>query len=104
MTPIAAQTFVLVLYLTVMWGIYFAHTIREYRRPEATTPRRLRVANFRRAVVGLCVFALPASFLLRTLLVLMGAGNEVIGQILFFALAGPNVIGSTFVVISLRFD
>lgn len=99
---IAPQIFVLALYITIMWAIYFSWTIRDYVAP--LTIVRPRVAAFRRLLVALCVFAFPASVLLRTGLVLLGVGEDTIGQLSFFVLAGTNVVGSTYAVVSLIFD
>lgn len=107
MTP---QVFVLTAFLTTMWGIYLVAAAREYREvrqgPRVIVLSRQQeiVRAFRRVVVDLCVFALPAAFLLRTGMVLLGLGNDVVGGVVFFALVGPNVVGSIFAVASLRYD
>ena len=107
MTP---QVFLLTAFLTVMWGVYFASALIEYRaiRKGPTfvvlTRQQEIVRGFRRVIVSLCVFMLPAAFVLRTGLVLLGFGNDVVGVVVFFALVGPNIIGSIFAVASLRYD
>jgi hypothetical protein len=107
---VTPQVFILTAFLTVMWGTYFASALREYgavrRGPRVVVLTRQQeiVRAFRRVVVDLCVFMLPAAFVLRTGMVIIGVGNDVVGGVVFFALVGPNVIGSIFAVASLRYD
>jgi hypothetical protein len=112
-TTVAPQIMFLTLFLSVMWGIYLGFTIREYvrvkrarlLREDSTLGERRSsevVANFRRVVVAFCMWMLPVSFLLRTTLVTLGFGADVVGTISFFTLAGANVVGSIFVVATLR--
>lgn len=106
MTFVTPQIFVLVLYLTVMWGFYFLVAVREWIRgpqPTRTEPQE-KVRAFRRVIVSFCLFMLPGSFLLRTGLVILGVGEAQVGVILFFTLAGTNIVGSTYAVYSLRYD
>lgn len=101
MTTIAPHILGLALFLSVMWGIFLAYTINEYRGARG---RKEIVVGFRRMIVALCVFLLPFSLVFRTTCVLLGLGDDVIGQIAFFALVGPNVVGCIFAVVSLRYD
>lgn len=113
---IAPHILLLSSFLTIMWGIYLIFTIKDYRRvrllrvsKEAADNALYRrkgdtVAAFRRMIVAFCVFTLPASFVFRTACVLLGVGDETTAQITFFALVGPNVVGSIFAVVSLAFD
>jgi hypothetical protein len=107
---VTPQVFGLTLFLTLAWGVYLVAAIREYRAVRfgpsriVLTRQQELVRAFRRVIVDLCVFMLPAAFVLRTGLVLLGFGNDVIGAVLFFALVGPNVVGSIFAVASLRYD
>ena len=118
-STIAPHILVLALFLSVTWGIYLIYTVNDYRMVktrrvvstkqgfEPLDGERRRgelVAAFRRMLVALCVWSLPFSFVIRTSMVLAGFGDDLIGQIVFFALVGPNVVGSIFAVVSLRFD
>jgi uncharacterized membrane protein len=103
---ITPQIFALTAFLTVTWGINMVIAASEYRIARATPDRRRAdvVRALRRCVASICLFMLPFSFMIRTALVLAGFGNDVIGMVVFFALAGTNVVGSLFVMISLRYD
>ena len=105
-STIAPHILALSLFLSVTWGIYLIFTVRDYLsvRTRAGRERGDLVASFRRMLVAICVFSLPASFVFRTVCVLAGVGDDLISQILFFALVGPNVVCSLFAVISLRYD
>lgn len=100
---IATHIFILGLFLSVMWGIYFVYTVLDYRASRGKGYKVL-VAAFRRLIVALCVFLLPFSLMFRTACVLLGVADEITSQIIFFALVGPNVVGCIFVVVSLRYD
>lgn len=101
MTTIAPHILGLALFLSVMWGIFFIHTVQDYRRADG---RKETVIAFRRMIVAVCVWLLPVSFVFRTACVLLGVGDDVVGQIAFFAMVGPNVVGSIFAVVSLKYD
>ncbi len=101
---ISPQIFILAAILTLLWGTYFLYTLGEWRRINRAKVRADVLAAFRRVVVAWCAFILPCSVLVRTALVLAGVGDAVIGQILFFSLAGSNLVGGLFAVISLRYD
>lgn len=101
---IAPQIFTLTAFLSVTWGIYLGHTIGAYRRALRTRGRGLIVREFRRMVVAFCLWLICFSFVFRTALVLVGLGDEWVGQLLFFTLAGSSVLGSVFAVVSLWFD
>ena len=104
-SPITPQLLLLTLFLTITWGVYFAHTILELtQQARPTSSVGVRISNYRRLVVALCLFLLPLSFFIRTGMVFVGFGNDVAGQVVFFTLAGSNVLGSVFVDISLLFD
>lgn len=103
-SSITPQIFVLALFLSVTWGIYMAYTIRQYRISAHFATRGRIVRDFRRMVVAVCLWLFVFSFVFRTATVLVGLGQEVVGQILFYALAGSNIVGSVFVVASLFFD
>lgn len=103
MTP---QVFVLTAYLTIAWGTYFAIAVRDYVRARATVHRRRdeTVKVWRRMVVAFCLFMLPFSFFLRAGLTLLSLENTTISGIVFFSIAGTNVAGSIFCLVSLRYD
>lgn len=103
---IAWHVFALCAFLSVMWGIYLAFTIVDYRTTLATAARRRSdiVSAFRRMVVAFCLFFLPFAFVVRTFCVLVGVGDEAAAQVTFFAFVGPNVLGSIYAVVSLRYD
>ena len=117
-SSIAPHIFVLAVFLSVTWGIYLGYTIREYRRVlhDATThrpnnnfstaPRRRGeiLAALRKMIVALCAWLFVFSFVFRTAMVLLGLDDQIVGVVIFFALAGSNVAGSLYVVISLFLD
>jgi hypothetical protein len=104
-SSITAEVFLLCVFLSITWGIYLAYTIREQRRAHRShTSRQVTIATFRRVLVALNLWLLPFAFAVRTGLVLLGAGDESFGQVVFFALTGTNIGGSLFAVISLRYD
>jgi len=118
-SSIAPHIFLLAAFLSVTWGIYLVYTIREYRRVlhEVTTqrpvppdfssaPRRKGeiLAALRKMIVAWCQWLFVFSFVFRTGMVLLGLDDQVVGLVIFFTLAGSNVLGSLYVVISLRYD
>jgi hypothetical protein len=117
-SSIAPHIFILAAFLSVTWGIYLVYTVREYRRvlhdkttqrPNnnfSTAPRHRSelLAALRKMVVALCAFLFVFSFVFRTSMVLLGLDDQTVGVVIFFALAGSNVVGSLYVVISLWLD
>jgi hypothetical protein len=118
-SSIAPHIFALAVFLSVTWGIYLVYTVLDYRRVlrEVTTqrpvppdfssaPRRRGeiLAALRRMIVAWCQWLFVFSFVFRTAMVLLGLDNQTVGLVIFFALAGSNVLGSLYVVISLRYD
>lgn len=118
-SSIAPHILILASFLSVMWGIYLGYTIREYRkvlhelttkRPEppdfSSAPRRRGeiLAALRKMVVAGCMFLFVFSFVFRTAMVLLGLDDQTVGVVIFFALAGSNVLGSIYVVASLFLD
>jgi hypothetical protein len=103
---IAPHILAISAFLSVMWGIYLAFTVTDYVKVKSYRDRRKgeTVAAFRRMLVAFCVFSLPFSFVFRTACVILGIGDDVAGQVAFFALVGPNVVCSIFAVTSLRYD
>lgn len=103
---ITPQIFALSSFLLIGIGIYLAFTITEYQRVRHLRSRRRGeiVSAFRKVVVAFCWFMLPMSFFVRTGFVLLGYGDVVTGQVVFFALAGTNVAGVIYVLVSLKFD
>lgn len=104
---IAWHIFAICAFLSILWGIYLAYTIADYREVKANQHLARRgdtVKALRRMVVAVCVFCLPFAFVFRTAMVLAGFGQDQIGQVVFFAIVGPNVVGSIFAVVSLRYD
>ena len=103
---IAPQVFILTAFLTLTWGTYFAAALLDYVRYRASKDRRRGegVRALRRVVIAFCVLMLPLSFFFRTGLVLAGLENGIAGQLVFFSLAGTNVLGSIFCIASLRYD
>lgn len=102
-STIAPHILALAVFLSVMWGLYLAYTIYDYRQAKTRPVERRKgdvVAALRRMLVAFCVFSLPFSLVVRTALVLAGFGNDLIGQIVFFSLVGPNVVGSIFAVVT----
>jgi len=118
-SSIAPHILILATFLSVMWGVYLGYTVREYRkvlrelttkRPEppdfSSAPRRRGeiLAALRKMVVALCMFLFVFSFVFRTVMVLLGLDDQTVGIVIFFALAGSNVLGSIYVVASLFLD
>lgn len=103
---ITPQTLVLTIFLTVAWGAYFFAAVRDYRVRSVAKDRRRgeAVRALRRVVVSFCLLMLPLSVAFRSTLVLAGFGNDVAGGVVFFSLAGTNVVGSLFCLFSLRYD
>lgn len=103
---IATQVLMLTLGLTVGWGVYFFACVAEYLDIRERHDRRQAevLRGFRRVVVSFCLWLLPLSFFFRTGLVLLGVGDGVAGQVVFFALASTNVVGCLFCLASLRHD
>jgi TRAP-type C4-dicarboxylate transport system permease large subunit len=107
---IAGQVLALASFLAVMWGIYFVASVREYATtrtgPERQTRTRRQevVRAFRKVVVSLCLFLLPLSVCARATSVVLGFDESTTAAVLYFALAAPNVIGSVYAVVSLRYD
>lgn len=103
---IAIQTLLLSIALSILWGIYFLHTLREYIAVQHLKGRRRQdvFVAFRRMLAGWCLFILPFSVVFRLILVELDVGDQVIGQILFFTLAGFNFVGAVFAVVSLKLD
>ena len=111
---IAPHILALAVFLSLTWGVYLLYTINDYlaakgrigtntaqgQLPAGNRRRGDVVAAFRRMVVALCVWSLPFSIVFRTASVLFGMGEEQVAQITFFALAGPNVVGSIFAAVS----
>lgn len=102
---VTAQIILLLLYLTAMWGIYFGHCVREWLRPRKVpiSVRGERVIAIRKVVVAMCIFALPLAFLIRSLSIQLAILPE-LATYSMFTLAGTNITGSTFVVLSLWID
>lgn len=104
---VAPQVLLLTGFVTYTWSLYFAFTVADWLdpTPEPTRTRRQElIVRFRRMIVALCALLLPASFYVRTALVLLGVGDAAAGQVVFFALASSNVVGSVFVLASLKLD
>jgi hypothetical protein len=103
---IAPQILAIAGFLSITWGVYLGGTIVSYRGLLKHPNRRRQdvVVALRRFVVAFCIWLFCFSFVFRTALVLMGAGDEFVGQIVFFALLGTNVVGSLFACVSLWFD
>lgn len=105
--PISFQILLLAGVLTALWGVYFVWTVTEWAGVMAVRKAKTRgevVVSFRRMVTAWCLFVLPASVVVRLVLVEMGYGDAIIGQVAFFALAGSNLVGAVFAVVSLRLD
>ena len=101
---VTTQLLLLASFLSVTWGIYLIYTIRQYRASTRMATRGRIVRDFRRMVVAMCLWLFVFSFVFRTVMVLLGLGADEIGQIVFYGLAGSNILGSLFVVASLFFD
>lgn len=96
-------------FLSVTWGAYFIYTIKDYlviRTKNGEGRRRGgdAVAALRRTIVAFCLWSFCFSFLFRTAMVLLGFGEDVVGQVVFFTLVGTNVLGSVFALVSLKYD
>lgn len=92
--------------LSILWGIYLAETVIHYQRIKASPVRRRQdvVIALRRTVVAFCTWLFPFSFVFRLICVLLGVGDEISGQIVFYALLGANFTGSIFCIASLKYD
>lgn len=100
-SPISLQVFALVSFLSLTWGTYLMFTLREFRAARNSKKGRVEMmALYRRSIVAICVFMLPFSLLVRTSLVLMGLGDQLAGQVVFYAFAGTNIPGSIFVALT----
>ena len=103
---IAQHILALCAVLSVTWGIYLLGTIRHYVSLHRTPDRRRAeaVRALRDVMLALNVWLFVFSFVFRTACVLVGIGEEVAAQIVFFALAGTNLVGSLWAGVSLRYD
>ena len=104
---IAPQVLAITSFLSIMWGIYLFSTIQEYNTARTARTNRRRgdtISAFRRMVVAFCLWLICFSYVFRTFMVLIGLGDIVTSQVMFFALLGTNIPGSIFAVISLRLD
>lgn len=95
---IAPHILVLTAWFSIAWGIYLLFTIHDFRR------RADRVVSLRQVVVAFCLWSICFSLFFRTGMVLLGFGEVTAGQVTFFTLIGTNVMGSLFVLASLRRD
>jgi hypothetical protein len=102
----APQILAISLFLSVTWGIYLAGTLSLYWKIHAQRPRRRQdvVVALRRFIVALCAWLFVFSFVFRTFCVVIGIGDEIAVQIVFFTLLGTNVVGSLFAIVSLWYD
>ena len=103
---IAAQILFIAGFLSITWGVYLIGTIALYikvRQNPRRTPQEI-IVSMRRVIVALCAWLFVFSFVFRTACVLIGVGDDVAGQLVFFTLVGTNVVGSLFAVVSLRYD
>lgn len=106
---IAPHILVISIFLSITWGGYLLYTVQDYLRVRgrrSADPRRRGdvVTAFRRMVVAFCLWLICAAYVFRTACVLVGLGDAVAGQVVFFSLIGSNVAGSLFALISLRYD
>ncbi len=102
----APQILFIATVLTVLWGVYLLGTIRLYVQAKNKHDRRMQdlVIALRRVVVAFCAWLFPFSFVFRTLCVILGVEDVVIGQIIFYSLLGANVTGSIYAIVSLWYD
>ena len=101
---IAPHILAISAFLSVMWGIYLAYTVQDYRLAKGSHVRPEIVRAFRRMLVVLCLWSICFAYVFRTLCVIVGLGDAWAGQVAFFAILGLNVPSSIFTVISFRFD
>lgn len=101
---IAPHILLLSLFLSFAWGWHTIDTITEYREYR-TRPNRIesRVAQYLRDVVcAVCLESICIAYVLRTAIVLLGFGDQIAGQLLFFVLLGVNIPGALYAIISRR--
>lgn len=105
-STVAVGLFIISSFLSITWGIYLFGTVIAYVRTRNYRDRRKQdmVVALRRFIVAFCIWLVCFSFVFRTVVVLLGMGDELAGQIVFYALLGTNVVGSIFAAISLRYD
>ena len=95
------QVVILTLALTVLWGVHFGFSVRAWVRTQTTQhSRKDTIVAFRRLATAWCIFLLPLAFLVRNGLAYAGYEDAIIGQLLFFTLAGSNLVGGVFAVVS----
>lgn len=102
----APQILALAAFLSITWGAALVGSVYNYKQT-MSNPRRSRkdiVVAVRTFVGILCAWLFVFSFVFRTAAVLMGLGDDVVGQAVFYALVGSNVTGSIFVAVSFWFD
>lgn len=101
---IAIQTLIIAGFLSLTWGIYLVGAVLELGRVRGHDhPRPTRqevIVAYRRTIVALCLFMLPFSLLFRAVLVVLGLGSDIAGQIVFYALITTNVPGSIFTALT----
>ena len=103
---IAPHIFLMSAFLSLVWGVYLVATALDYRAiaRSKTRTRADVVRAMRRLVLAFCIWSVAFAYVFRTTMVLIGFSEDVIGQVVFFALLGTNVVGSLFAIISLRYD
>lgn len=103
---IAPQILFIASVLSVLWGTYLIGTIRSYQVVKGNPHRRRQevLVSVRDIVVALAAWTFVFSFVFRTSLVLVGVGDDIAGQIVFYALLGVNFTGSIFAIVSLKYD
>ncbi len=106
LTDVQFQILTISVSLSFLWGVYLAGTIHEYLQVRNVPFRRRQdvVVALRRFIVALCVWLFVFSYAFRIICIALGVGDEVVAQVIFFALLGSNVVGSIFAIISLWLD
>lgn len=103
---IAPHILLLSLLLGVAFGWHFLDTVSDWRYVRAHGTRRKKDLGdaFRSMIAALCLLSFCVAYVIRTALVLLGAGDTVAGQVVFFTILGVNIPGGLFMVVSRKFD
>lgn len=97
---------ILSLGLGFAFGWHFIDTVNDWRyvRNHGTRRKKDLGDAFRAMIAALCLLSFCVAYVLRTATVILGFGDTVAGQVVFFTIIGVNVTGGLFMVVSRKFD
>lgn len=101
---IAPQILAVSLFLSFVWGWHLVDMAADWRKIRLTgTRRRGEMADtFRALLCAIALWSICVSYAVRTAMIVMGLGDELAGQIGFFALLGINIPVGIFALVSRR--